>query len=140
MSKPPHNKGNFVNGPFIIKYLTGEFLMIDPVANIMDTMTSKKSKPAIKKKLLELGLVSDMKELRKKRSGKSGGKKTSKNPWGSEDVVDDGIYFITFHLRNTYEMRFSEYIIFTPRYGVYKMSTCDLLATLLHLFGIYLSY
>lgn len=63
----------------------------DPVANIMDTMTSKKSKPAIKKKLLELGLVSDMKELRKKRSGKSGGKKTSKNPWGSEDVVDDGL-------------------------------------------------
>lgn len=43
----------------------------DPVELIFNGLTIKRPKPKIKEKLLELGLATDRKELRKKRSRKS---------------------------------------------------------------------
>ena len=62
----------------------------DPVGNIVEAMTNKRSVPLVKKKLLEMGLVSDLKELRKKRASKSGGKKSKGGDiWGGREEVDD---------------------------------------------------
>ena len=66
------------------------FIKTDPVGNIVENMTNKKSKMAVKKKLLEMCLVSGFSELRKKRASKSGKKGKTKDPWGSEEGADDG--------------------------------------------------
>ena len=55
----------------------------------METMTTKRSKPVVIKKILELGLVDDRKQLRKKRSSKGGKKKVTEDGW-AEGGVDDG--------------------------------------------------
>ncbi|XP_062584373.1 protein timeless homolog [Saccostrea cucullata] len=61
----------------------------DPVENIISNMTEKRSKSKVVEKLLSLELVSDRKELYKRRKRKT----KSKNPWdaGEEDmpIVDD---------------------------------------------------
>ncbi|XP_012343215.2 protein timeless homolog [Apis florea] len=55
----------------------------DPVDLIFNGLTIKRPKPKIKEKLLELGLATDRKDLRKKRSRKSNHGKSS---WETESV------------------------------------------------------
>ncbi|XP_029034529.1 protein timeless homolog isoform X2 [Osmia bicornis bicornis] len=55
----------------------------DPVELIFNGLTIKRPKPKIKEKLLELGLATDRKELRKKRSRKSNHGKSS---WETQSV------------------------------------------------------
>ncbi|OXU26712.1 hypothetical protein TSAR_004656 [Trichomalopsis sarcophagae] len=63
----------------------------DPVGLIYDSLRIKRSKPKIKEKLLELNLAEDAKQLRKKRTKKSSGPKSSwENASASEDEDGSG--------------------------------------------------
>lgn len=64
-------------------------LSVDPVGDIMNNMTNKRSKPAIMKKLLEMGVVSDKRELYKKRSKNPSKKKRSAQDWLEENEIED---------------------------------------------------
>lgn len=50
--------------------------LADPVGFIFDGLRIKRPKPKIKEKLLELNLVDDIKQLRKKRAKKSDGEQS----------------------------------------------------------------
>nr|XP_022919507.1 protein timeless homolog [Onthophagus taurus] len=60
----------------------------DPVDSIVEGLDVKRSKPKVIEKILELGLVQDRKELRKKRKGKKSGFKSGKGL--SETEISDG--------------------------------------------------
>uniref|UniRef100_H2Y692 Timeless N-terminal domain-containing protein n=1 Tax=Ciona savignyi TaxID=51511 RepID=H2Y692_CIOSA len=54
-----------------LKILVGEYRnSSDPIGNIIQMMSNKKSRPKVVEKILALGLVNDRKELYKKRAGK----------------------------------------------------------------------
>ena len=66
------------------------YFFADPVGNIIENLTVKRSKAKVMEKLLEMGMVSEKKELYKKRKGGgssrgSGNKKGKKNAWEEEE-------------------------------------------------------
>lgn len=62
------------------------FVISDPVGEIIANLTVARSKVKVVSKILELGLVSDKKELRKKRrKGKQDGKRKRKPKKSSDD-------------------------------------------------------
>ncbi len=66
-------------------------LLTDPCKAIIDGMSNKRSKPAIIKKCLDLGLIMDKKELHIKRGGGGSGKGKKKKSTGDREddfVVD----------------------------------------------------
>ncbi|XP_019613543.1 PREDICTED: protein timeless homolog [Branchiostoma belcheri] len=61
----------------------------DPVGDIMSEMTEKRSKKKVVEKLLDMGLVSDRKDLYKKRRRKGGKKKDKEEDFVVEEDDDD---------------------------------------------------
>ena len=63
----------------------------DPVGNIIENMTTKRSRAKVIEKLLDMGAVTDKKELYKKRKGGVGsgqnrkGRKERRNEWEEEE-------------------------------------------------------
>ena len=63
----------------------------DPLSNIIEALSKKRSKAKVKEKLMALGLVTDSKELHKKRArGGNSKRKQRGSSENSDDEREDG--------------------------------------------------